>query len=351
MKNFPLLLYDRHTGKRLKYLAIALIICLTIGWWQMIYVPGKSYRGELPPLNKQEAILANELKTHVTMLAETIGERNFVAYSNLVKSANYLKSSFRELGYKVQEQNYQIDGNLYQNLSVEIPGSKTPEEIIVIGGHYDSVNGSPGANDNATGSAGVLVLAKIFKNTIPEKTLRFVLFVNEEPPFFWTENMGSFVYAKRSKELGEKIIGMISLETVGYYSTAKGSQKYPTPLNLLYPSIGDFIGFVGNIPSKNFLDRAIASFRQHTQYPSEGVAAPNLLPGIGWSDHWAFWQHGFPAIMLTDTAPYRYPYYHTPEDTPDKVDYERTARVIWGVSQVIRELAGINSKDSAPAMS
>lgn len=342
MKKFSLNLYDFHTGKRLKYLVMTLIICLTIAWWKMIHLPGESYRGELPPLNPKETILAKELKTHVIMLAETIGERNFITYKNLVKSANYLQSSLIELGYKVQEQNYQIDGNIYQNLSVEIPGSKSPEEILVIGGHYDSVTGSPGANDNATGVAGVLALAKIFKNTRPEKTLRFVLFVNEEPPFFWTENMGSFVYAKQSQELGEKIIGMISLETVGYYSTVKNSQKYPTPLNLLYPSIGDFIGFVGNISSKDFLDQVIASFRHHTQYPSEGVAAPNLLPGIGWSDHWAFWQHGFPAIMLTDTAPYRYPYYHTPEDTPDKVDYDRTARVIWGVSKVIQELAGIN---------
>jgi Zn-dependent M28 family amino/carboxypeptidase len=178
----------------------------------------------------------------------------------------------------------------------------------------------------------------LFSKKRTQRTIRFVAFVNEEQPFFQTDNMGSYIYAQRSRERKENIAGMFSLETIGYYSDAKGSQKHPFPLNFLFPDTGNFIAFVSNLASKKFLGKCISSFRKQTQFPSEGVAAPQWISGIGWSDQWAFWKMGFPAIMVTDTAPYRYPYYHTQDDTPDKINYDRFARVVSGLSKVIKEI-------------
>lgn len=152
--------------------------------------------------------------------------------------------------------------------------------------------------------------------------------------------MGSFHHARDLAERGEDVIGMLSLETIGYYSEEKGSQHYPPPLDALYPDTGNFIGFVGDLGSRGLVQKAIGSFRRHARFPSEGIAAPATIPGIDWSDHWAYREHGFPAMMVTDTAPYRYPHYHTAQDTPDKVDYERLALVVKGIEYVVRDLAG-----------
>jgi hypothetical protein len=132
---------------------------------------------------------------------------------------------------------------------------------------------------------------------------------------------------------------MISLEMLGFYSDAPGSQKYPALLSLFYPSRGNFIAFVGNSESRDLVRRSTRSFRESAKFPSEGVAAPASLPGVGWSDQWSFWQQGYPAIMITDTAVFRYPYYHTPFDTTDKIDFEKMARVVDGVRNVVGSLA------------
>lgn len=326
---------------RLGILATILSIVLGGVWFMMISMPGESYKGTLKPLTEQEIALRDALRRDVEQLAGKIGERNFIKYQSLVASADFLEESFQSAGYKVERQGYDIENQRYYNLEVEIPGGKQADEIVVVGGHYDSVVGSPGANDNATGAAAVLALARMFSGKKPAKTLRFVEFVNEEPPFFWTSDMGSLVYAKRCRERSEKIVSMLSLETIGYFSDKKGSQQYPPPLNLFYPSTGNFIGFIGNTGSSKLVRDAIASFRRRAEYPSEGAAIPASLPGVGWSDQWSFWQHGYSGLMVTDTAPYRYPYYHTPEDTPDKVDYDRMTRVVAGLEKVIAELVGL----------
>lgn len=173
----------------------------------------------------------------------------------------------------------------------------------MIGAHYDSVVGSPGANDNGSGAAAVLALGRAFVGKKMARTLRFVEFVNEEPPFFWTEDMGSLVYAKECRDRGEYIVAMLSLETIGYYCDEPGSQEYPFPLNLAYPLTGNFIGFISNLSSGNLLRQAIVSFRSHTQFSSEGAIVPHLLPGIGWSDGRSFWQQDYPAIMINQYCP------------------------------------------------
>jgi Zn-dependent M28 family amino/carboxypeptidase len=147
------------------------------------------------------------------------------------------------------------------------------------------------------------------------------------------------VYAQRSKQRGESIDLMISLETIGYYSDQPDSQRLLPPLNVVYPNTGNFISFVSNTDNSLWVETITHVFRQEVQFPSEGAALWGWIPGVGWSDHWAFWREGYPAIMVTDTALFRYPHYHTAEDTPDKVNYERLARVVSGLQQVINTIA------------
>jgi Peptidase family M28 len=226
-----------------------------------------------------------------------------------------------------------------RNIETRLVGSESANGTVVLGAHYDSVEGTVGANDNATGVAAVLELARLLQGSKLRRTVRFALFVNEEPPYFQTDSMGSWVYPRQLRHDGIPVSAMISLETIGFYSDKPGSQKYPPVLGLSYPNRGDFIGFVGNTESRDLVRRCVRRFRESASFPPEGVAAPADWPGIGWSDHWPFWQERWPAIMVTDTAVFRYPYYHKPLDTFDKVDFRRMARVVEGVRSVVESLA------------
>jgi len=305
----------------------------------MIRMPGQSHQGPLPPLTDEQRTLAQELRSHVQMLAGQIGERNVFRHDRLVMAADYIRATLVGAGYEVRLQPYEVAGKICENIEAEVRGGKRPDDIIVIGAHYDSVQGSPGANDNASGVAATLALARAFAKATPTRTLRFVSFANEEPPLFQTEHMGSRVYAMRSRERGENIVLMLSLETIGYYSDKPGSQHLLFPLNLIYPSTGNFIAFVSNVENGPLVRQLVGSFRQQAQFPSEGGALWDLIPGVGWSDHWAFWKEGYPAVMVTDTAPFRYPAYHSPGDRPELVQYERMARVVSGLQAVIAEMA------------
>jgi len=305
--------------------------------WYMVKMPGASHAEPLKPLSDEERVIANNLRKHVTAIASR--EHNFFNLSELAASALYIEKTFAESGYTVMSQRFRVEAVEMRNIEVEIAGESRASEIVLVGAHYDSVAGSPGANDNGSGVAAMLELARLLKASAPGRTLRFVAFVNEEPPFFLGDAMGSRQYTRRSKERGENVAAMFSLETIGYYSDEPGSQRYPFPIGLFYPSTGNFIGFVSNLSSRPLLHEALASFRRHARIPSEGVAAPAWIPGIDWSDHWSFWQEGWPALMVTDSALYRYPHYHTAQDTPDKVDYERLARVVTGLQGMVRDLA------------
>jgi hypothetical protein len=309
----------------------------------MIRMPGRSFGGLPPPFLPAEEALARELKKHVEVLASRIGPRNYAAYAQLVAAATYIDASFRQAGFpEVIHESYDVEGKTYTNVCVEIAG-KSSTEIVIVGGHYDSVVGCPGANDNASGTAAVLALARLFATSTPARTLRFIAFTNEEPPHFQTNAMGSRVCARNCRARGENVIAMLSLETIGFFSDAEGSQSYPPPFSLFYPSKGNFIGFVGNVSSGELVRRAIGTFRERTPFPSEGAALPAIVPGIGWSDQWSFWQERYPAIMITDTAPFRYPHYHAASDTPDKIDYLRCGRVVYGLRDVIAYLSGVAS--------
>jgi hypothetical protein len=322
--------------------AAAVAVAIVAGALAILHgtqVPGRSYRGPFEPLTEHERIIREEVKAHVAMLAETIGERNLFRYPALNAAGDYIREAFRAAGYAAQEQAFSVAGRDVKNIEAELRGNLQPEEIVVVGAHYDSVAGSPGANDNASGVAAMLALARLARPQRFSRTLRFVAFVNEEPPFFQTWNMGSRHYARGCAGRGERVTAMLSLETIGYYSEARDSQVYPLPFNLLYPDRGNFVAFVGNRASRKLLHTVVATFREQTRFPSEGAAAPQIIPGIGWSDHWSFWKEGYPAVMVTDTALYRYPQYHTPRDTPEVIAYDHLGRVVAGLSRVIEELA------------
>ena len=311
----------------------------------MIRMPGDTFKGPLPPLTEAQRALEQELRSDVQQLAGTIGERNLFRYKQLVEAAAFIRAAFTSSGYHVRRHQYDVAGQTCENIEAHIVGTEQPNDILVVGAHYDSVQGSPGANDNATGVAALIALARRMAHTRRACSIRFVAFTNEEPPLFQGPHMGSHVYATRCRERSEHIRVMLSLETIGYYSDEPGSQTYPFPFGLFYPSTANFIAFVSNMENAPWVKQLLTAFRLHARFPSEGGALWEWIPGVAWSDHWSFWQAGYPAVMVTDTAPNRYPHYHTAADTPDKVDFPRMVRVISGLQQVIDELA--NRTDSS----
>lgn len=255
------------------------------------------------------------------------------------RPSGYIARALRRQGHVVGAQRYTANGLDCANLEVELRGASTPQEIIVLGAHYDSVDGSPGADDNASAVAVLIELARVLAERPLARTVRLVAFVNEEPPFFFWGNMGSGVYAKAARRRGDDIRLMASLEMLGCFSDKRGSQGYPPLLKHFYPDRGDFIAFVSNLRSRRALKAAVSAFRASTDFPCESAALPAWIPGISWSDQLSFWRAGYRAIMITDTAFHRYPYYHTAFDTPEKLDYERMAKVARGLSGAFARLA------------
>jgi len=305
--------------------------------WFMVWTPGEPWRGALEPPGEEERELEANLRRHVAAIASR--EHNLERPAELEAAAREIERVLRSYGHAPAAQRFEARRIEVRNIEVEIAGGAQRAEIVLAGAHYDSVSGAPGANDNGSGVAALLELARLLREAKPARTLRLAWFVNEEPPYFLGEDMGSRRYARRAREKGEKIVAMYSLETIGWYSAEAGSQRYPFPLGFFYPSRGDFLAFVSNLGSRALLHESIAAYRRHARFPSEGVAAPAIIPGVDWSDHASFWEQGYPALMLTDTAPYRYPWYHGPGDTPDKVDYARLARVVQGIRRMLLEVA------------
>jgi len=362
-------------GRLLLGLLAVLAVAAIVFWFFNIRQPGVSYQRpdsnesitsaslqqpvQVPPLAttngtdddaaEKPLTTAAALKKHVVHLATTIGERNLRTYDKLNEAADYVEAQFKSYGYKPARQTYQVHGRDCYNIDVEIKGSKHPDKVVIIGAHYDSVVGTPGANDNGSGTAAMLLLAKHFAKATPERTLRFVAWTNEEPPYFQNRGlMGSWVYAEKCRLEKQDIVAVLSLETMGYYTDVKDSQKYPAPLDLMYPSTGNFVGFVSNVKSRGLQRKVIKTFRKHAKIPSEGASLPSQLPGVGWSDHWSFWQEGYAGLMVTDTAPFRYPHYHKATDTPDKVNFPEMAKVVEGLKFVVMDQTGIAIEDESP---
>lgn len=360
-------------------ISVLIIGALLIGFthWYIQYrivdMPGNTY-AEIPEANQSTMSTANRLKRHVEVLANEIGGRSIYNTTELETTKTWIISEFRKLDFEPRVQTYQIESGLVEeaieqynkrlkdegktsflpeygdnqptkevaNIWVEIKGSTFPNKFIVVGAHYDTVlPDCPGADDNSTGIAGLLEIARRLKVMPPKYSVLLVAFTCEEYPVGGTDKMGSAVFAKwlLTKE-NRRPEGMISLEMLGYFSIKQGSQRYPPPFSMYYPETAGFIGFVGDMSSRNFIRSVVGRFRQiPATVPSQGVAAPIwLVPDVLRSDHEYFVLNGVPGLMVTDTANFRYKeHYHKPTDTPEKLDFIKFAHIIKGLTLVIQE--------------
>lgn len=330
---------------------LALVLAVPVGavLWGT-WMPGESVDEPLDPLRAQESALVPVLEADVRALADEIGERNMHTEGSMAATVDWLEHRFRDMGFEPERHVYELQGGRYAgqsavNVVAEVAGTDVAGEIVIVGAHYDTVPGSPGANDNASGVAALLTLAAWAREHPQPRTLRFIAFANEEQPFHQTADMGSEAYAREAAQAGEAITAMMALDGLAYYSTSSGSQHYPHDwIRWFYPESGSFVGFVTRTRDAPLVRRAIAAFRDDATIPSEGAALPAVVPGIGWSDHRPFWDAGYAAFLVTDTLPFRDPEYHRPGDTPGRLDFERLARVTSGLRNVIRTLAAADAE-------
>ena len=313
-----------------------ILICVILTWSKAAFPENVSTMAQT--LNASPPTLTDRLRNHVFHLAQKIGQRNIFHPHALNDAAAYIRNEWTAQGYEVEAQYYQARGVKCENLEISRIGKTKPQEIILVGAHYDTVEGSPGANDNASGIAALLELSRFFATIETERTLRFVAFTNEEPPFFFGNQMGSAVYAKRAKTRNENIRLMISLEMLGSYSDKPGSQRYPPFLRYFYPDRANFIAMVANRASRRELHQLVMAFKAYSDFPVESLATFEFIPGVAWSDHLSFWREGYPAAMVTDTAFYRYEAYHTAKDTPEKLNYPAMAQVVEGLFHALDAL-------------
>lgn len=278
--------------------------------------------------------LSQRLQRHVEILAEVIGERNLFRSPNLQAAARYVQTQWEALGFEVRRQLYFVEGSPFENLEVCCP-TGSPGPWIVVGAHYDTAPGTPGANDNASGVAALLELSRWFTKHPPLHPFLCVAFTNEEPPFFYGRSMGSRVYARSLRQQGVRLHFMVSLETLGFYTQERHSQAYPPLLRYLYPDQGNFLAFVSDLRSWTVTRKVFSAFQKHSRVPAEAAALPRWIPGVSWSDHLSFWKEGYRAFMVTDTAFYRYPHYHRPTDRASQLNYNALAEVVEGLAHAL----------------
>jgi Zn-dependent M28 family amino/carboxypeptidase len=281
---------------------------------------------------KFESIEPN-LKAAVNYLSVDIGERSWSDLKKLGRAADYIEDKFRSSGCSVKRQAFFYSGNTYYNIIAEVKGTGVADDgILIIGAHYDTAKGTPGADDNASGVAALLELARLTALQPAKRTIRFVAFSLEEPPVFGTEHMGSYVYAKSVKEEGVKVYGMISLEMVGYFCDEKDCQQFPLScIGWAYPDRGNYLAFVGDLSSGPFTRKVKKSFTAASSLPVESLNIFSSVTGVEFSDHRNFWKFGFPAFMITDTSFYRNHNYHEAQDTPETLDYKRMSELVRGI--------------------
>ncbi|PQO45686.1 M28 family metallopeptidase [Blastopirellula marina] len=286
--------------------------------------------------------LEERLFLHVDRLAGLIGPRTLERPTSIQAAIAYIQSQFQESGYSIREETYDAIGKTATNLIVEVPGTRRPEEIVLLGAHYDTVPETPGADDNASAVAVLLETARLLKDHVGKRTLRFVAFACEEPPYYLIDLMGSQHHAREAKQRGEKIVGMLCLEMVGYFRDEVGSQMIPETiprwLRWPFPKRGNFLTAVGNLRSWQLVYHFRRGFKRGSKMPLFSIALPEIIREIRMSDNSSFWDQGYPALMLTDTSFLRNPHYHEPTDTPDTLNYGTMAQVTLGVAAAMKHL-------------
>ncbi len=317
-------------------------ISLFFSHWYLIQCQG-NWQGE--PLERKMVSDLGSIKRDLEsdlIYIQGFGPRNSAndtQYAQLRKCEEWIEGRWQSQGYPVKKQTFSIEGRKYSNLEIEIIGRVAPSEIIIISAQYDTLPESPGANNDGSGMAILFSLSELLRNHRPDRTIRLIEFVNEEDPFFGTDKMGSFVYAKRSFEQGEDIRIMLSLDSLGIYKDEPGSQRLPFPFSLFYPRCGNFLACIGNLRSRKSMIELSRGFKRGSSFPIEVGVVPEWVRAADWSDHSSFWKFGYPGIMVTDTGGFRSPYHTTREDTLEKLDFKAMSRIVLGLHCAIIDLA------------
>lgn len=305
-----------------------------------IVFPAQPHDGKVSPATTEESEIAGRLAEHIRAIASK--PRNLAHYPALEAAASYIELQLVTMGYAPAVQDFVVDDRPVRNIEVVVAPAVDDAQAptLVIGAHYDSADESPGANDNGTGVAALIEMSRLLRGASrPRCRLRLVFFVNEEQPYGKTENMGSLRHARALAQSGERVLGMIALETLGYFSNEPNSQRFPPPFGLIYPRTGNFVAFVGLLRARRLVHGCVRLFRSVTDFPAIGGIAPSTISGIDLSDHWAYDKCGFPALMVTDTAPYRNPHYHSEFDLPETVNYTALARITTGLTRMAAQIA------------
>ncbi len=311
--------------------ALALSSAAVLAW--MRWMPGSSFRGPPPALSPEEQRIEIRLRDAVGSLSGPLSPRSLAHAEKLEAAAAFLEHAFAEVGYEVSTQPFEVNGRTVRNVEAELRGGR---ELVVVGAHYDSFAHVPGANDNGSGAAAVLEIARLLRGKVLARTVLFVLFVNEEPPYFQTATMGSRVHARRARERGEPIALMINIDMIGCY---RDDDVYDLPFSALFGKRGDFVVFLANPSSSGRLRQSVGLFRAAVQFPSEGLIVPEFYSDAAASDHASYWREGYDAVYVTDTGPMRGCPWHGADDTPDAIDFPKMSRVVAGLASVVQGLA------------
>ena len=321
-----------HALKRIAMLFLLLLVAplALIGWF--VTQPSLAK-------NKPSAAVADpiQLRNHVTTLATTFYPRSFLHRPNLRRTADYIRDQFRASGAQLTNQLYDVQGRICENVIAVFPAPRAG--TIVVGAHYDACADTPGADDNASGVAGLIALAQLLGETRLNHTVELVAFCTEEPPFFGTPDMGSARHARLLRETRCPVVAVIVLEMIGYFRNEPRSQTYPAVLfRIFYPSTGNFIAVIGNTRQRALLRAVKRAMHGATELPVYSASVPAFIPGVDFSDHRSYWAEGFPAVMITDTSFLRNPRYHQLGDLPDQLDYTNMARTVVGVYEAVKQL-------------
>jgi hypothetical protein len=307
-------------------------LLFVLGW--LLTLPRVSHSAETP---MTRLVDPERLEAHVRMLADTLAPRDAAHPQQLERVAAYVREEFVRANAIVADQPFHVDGIPYRNVVARY--GPDAREYVVVGAHYDAAGPYPGADDNASGVAGLLELAFALGKTPLLTAVELVAYTLEEAPFFGTAQMGSAVHARALRERGVTVRAMVSLEMIGYFTDGADTQRFPLPwLSWWYPSTGNFIAVVGTFGQGGLARRVERAMAQASPLPVFSLTAPRSLPGVGLSDHANYWEVGYPAVMITDTAFYRNPHYHTRTDTAETLDYRRMALVVEGVYAAVKAM-------------